>query len=201
MSVRPGFEHGAESLLADRGALIWWSPPVLYLKYCHRPCFSFDPHFQQLCVHHTLFYTDARRRIFLWTWQWAPKNSAPWTSLIPLNKQAIFTTAWFWLNIVIVILDLNKKTNWSRNQTWSFDSGSCSQMTEMISLWKWPFDRVRILGSITAKKCKRLVNSCCRRGCLKPGQTVLMILSQDSPRESLLTPCHNIPQEVVTMSL
>lgn len=172
MSVRPGFEHGAESLLADHGALIWWSPPVLYLKYCHRLCFSFDPHFQQLCVHHTLSYTDARRRIFLWTWQWAPKNSAPWTSLIPLNKQAIFTTAWFWLNIVIVILDLNKKANWSRNQTWSFDSGSCSQMTEMISLWKWPFDRVRILGSITAKKCKRLVNSCCRRGCLKPGQTV-----------------------------
>ena len=120
MSVRPGFEHCAESLLADHGALIWWSPPVLYLKYCHRLCFSFDPHFQQLCVHHTLSYTDARRRIFLWTWQWAPKNSAPWTSLIPLNKLAIFTTAWFWLNIVIVILDLNKKTNWSRNQTWSW---------------------------------------------------------------------------------
>ena len=123
------------------------------------------------------------------------------------QKQLIFvsylktlTTAWCWLNIA-VILDLNKKTNWSGNQTWSLDSGSCSQMTEMISLWKWPFDRVRILGSITAKKCKRLVNSCCRRGCLKPGQTVLMILSQDSPRESLLTPSHNIPQEVVTMSL
>ena len=99
-----------------------------------------------------------------------------------------------WLKIVIVILELNKKTSWSRNQTRSLDSGSCGQMTEMISLWKWPIDRVRKLGSITAKKCKRLVNSCCRRGSLKPGQTVLMILCQDSRRESLLTPCHIIPQ-------
>lgn len=176
--------------MADRGALIWWSPPVLYLKYCHRLCFSFDPHFQQLCVHHTLSYTDVRRRIFLWTWQWLPKNSAPGTSLIPLNKRAIFTRAWFWLKIVIAVLDLNKKTNRSRNQTRSLDLVvAAMQMTEMISLWKWPIDRVRILGSITAKKCKRLVNCCYCRGCLKPGQTVLMIFSQDSRRESRLRPC------------